>query len=354
MVRKELIRPTPAPLPSHEASRFRHLLVRDAAYDSLPKAVRAGCTTVRRLDGPLSRSGSSSRTRSWGSTWNGPPATAATSAILTRTVEERAASRLASAGVKALARDDMPAAHQPPVAGAGPAPAGPGRADALLLQVLEALKGAGDVDLEQRVIDELEASSDDNTRMRGRLARLDLAIAGAQDRITEEARATAREAVDLFEKTGDDAGLAHAWNLLFEVEWLRSRAEASLAAIEKALEHARRAGDTTLMANLYMFRMGPLMWGPFPAAIVRSKLTEMQGLAWSSPRIEQAMLTLEASLAAQAGHFAVASEYHQRSDAMLSELGLTMIRHLTDAAASGARAPQGRSRRSRSTLPPGL
>ncbi len=41
LVRKELIRPHPATFPNDEAFRFRHLLIRDAAYDALPKATRA-------------------------------------------------------------------------------------------------------------------------------------------------------------------------------------------------------------------------------------------------------------------------------------------------------------------------
>src|SRR4051812_46834184 len=41
LVRRELIRPHAAQLPGDEGFRFRHLLIRDAAYDGLPKAVRA-------------------------------------------------------------------------------------------------------------------------------------------------------------------------------------------------------------------------------------------------------------------------------------------------------------------------
>src|SRR4029077_3262638 len=41
LVRKELVRPTTPTLPGDDAFRFRHLLIRDAAYDALPKAVRA-------------------------------------------------------------------------------------------------------------------------------------------------------------------------------------------------------------------------------------------------------------------------------------------------------------------------
>jgi tetratricopeptide (TPR) repeat protein len=41
LVRKELVRPSTAILPGDDAYRFRHLLIRDAAYEALPKATRA-------------------------------------------------------------------------------------------------------------------------------------------------------------------------------------------------------------------------------------------------------------------------------------------------------------------------
>ena len=41
LVRKEMIRPDQPTYPDEEAFRFRHLLIRDAAYDSLPKGKRA-------------------------------------------------------------------------------------------------------------------------------------------------------------------------------------------------------------------------------------------------------------------------------------------------------------------------
>ena len=41
LVRKELVRPERAQLVGDDAFRFRHILIRDAAYDALPKATRA-------------------------------------------------------------------------------------------------------------------------------------------------------------------------------------------------------------------------------------------------------------------------------------------------------------------------
>ena len=41
LVRKDFIRPDTAQIPAEDAFRFRHLLIRDAAYGALPKATRA-------------------------------------------------------------------------------------------------------------------------------------------------------------------------------------------------------------------------------------------------------------------------------------------------------------------------
>src|SRR5439155_23191569 len=41
LVRKELIRPDRTEVPGDDAFRFRHLLIRDAAYESVPKETRA-------------------------------------------------------------------------------------------------------------------------------------------------------------------------------------------------------------------------------------------------------------------------------------------------------------------------
>ena len=41
LVRKEFVRPDRSQFPGDDGFRFRHLLIRDAAYDALPKAVRA-------------------------------------------------------------------------------------------------------------------------------------------------------------------------------------------------------------------------------------------------------------------------------------------------------------------------
>ena len=46
LVRKELIRPEGAVLPGEEAFRFRHALIRDAAYEGVPKGEEPSCTSA--------------------------------------------------------------------------------------------------------------------------------------------------------------------------------------------------------------------------------------------------------------------------------------------------------------------
>src|SRR3712207_8078359 len=41
LVRKEVVRPVPADIGSGDAFKFRHILIRDAAYQALPKRERA-------------------------------------------------------------------------------------------------------------------------------------------------------------------------------------------------------------------------------------------------------------------------------------------------------------------------
>ncbi len=342
LVRKELIRAARATLAGQEAFRFRHLLMRDAAYESLPKAVRAdlhgrfadwlAAAPVELVEQDEMLGFHLERAAGYRRELGDPD----------ETIELRAAARLAAAGSKALARDDMPAADNLLTRALRLLPDGDGGRDRITFELLAALHGRGDFERASRMIAALESSADSVAQMRGRVARLDLELQNAAGDLTHDARRVAEEAIDFFERAGDAVGLAHAWCLLFDIEWLLSRAEPALAAIEQAIEHARRAGDATLVAQLNMSRLGPLMYGPFPADTVRSKLTGMRELMRTSPRMEQACLMLEAFLAGEAGEFVEATSCYERADAILGELDMKMIRHLMQQHPAGFALRQGR------------
>src|SRR5207245_333632 len=58
---------------------------------------------------------------------------------------------------------------------------------------------------------------------------------------TEEAKRVAEGAIPVFEREGDDLGLAKAWRLLAEVDWIPCRAAGAERALERAIDYARRA-----------------------------------------------------------------------------------------------------------------
>ena len=70
LVRKELVRPERAQLAGDDAYRFRHLLIRDAAYDALPKGTVPTSTTASPLAPSSTARAWWSWTRSSATTWS--------------------------------------------------------------------------------------------------------------------------------------------------------------------------------------------------------------------------------------------------------------------------------------------
>jgi class 3 adenylate cyclase len=157
LVRKELVRPDRSQLPGDDAFRFRHLLIRDAAYESLPKAVRAELheTFAEWLDGHaelveqdeivgyhLEQAAESRR---------------ALDASDERAAElgERAAARLVAAGTAAFDREDLHAVRNLLGRAVALLPEGPSRR-AVIPDLADALAGSGDDERVAELLAELE------------------------------------------------------------------------------------------------------------------------------------------------------------------------------------------------------
>ncbi|MGZ4412586.1 MAG: adenylate/guanylate cyclase domain-containing protein, partial [Gaiellaceae bacterium] len=262
LVRKELVRPEKAQLPGDDAFRFRHLLIRDAAYDALPKATRA--ELHERFSDWLEQRGGDlveldeilghhlEQAARYKAELGQPDAGLA----------ERAGDRLASAGRRALWRDDRRAA----------AP--------LLERALELTRGLRlDVNLEldfgdaQQVPSEYAAVAEqaaDRAREFGDRAGEALAlVVGARvraelsdDPAVDELERLARAALPLLEQVGDHAGLARVWFTLgYGVANVRGRYSQWAEAAEQALHHWRLAGQYPGLAGL----PAALVLGPTPA-----------------------------------------------------------------------------------------
>ncbi len=263
LIRKHLIRPDNSRLPDDDAFRFRHLLIRDAAYESIPKGMRAELherfaiwleergTDLVELDELLGHhlEQAARYKRDLG---RSDPVLA-----------ERAGERLAAAGRRALWRDDR-------------------RAAAVLLEraltLIQPIRL--DVHLELDLasalsVDERNAAAtaeaaaqrarEAGDRVGEALARTVAAAHRSEfavDPAIDELEALARAALPLLERVEDHAGLVHCWWALRTVAHFRCRNEECAHAAEQAIRHAHLAGQ----ADTHLFGLPiALVVGPRPA-----------------------------------------------------------------------------------------
>ena len=244
LVRRQLIRPDQAQLPGEDGFRFRHLLIRDAAYDALSKATRA--ELHERFADWLEQRGADlvELDEILGHHFEQAARYKSELEQADTALAERAAQRLAAAGRRALGRGDDRAAAS------------------LLERALTLTRPLKtdvhvEVDLAQAVRsdprratriadDAAERAAATGDREGEALAR----VVSARFRLeyedtVDELDALAREALPLLEQANDHAGLAHVWNAFSEAAKFRGHWGEHGQALERALHHARLAGWQT-------------------------------------------------------------------------------------------------------------
>jgi class 3 adenylate cyclase/tetratricopeptide (TPR) repeat protein len=246
LVRKDLIGPSRPQIAGEDGFRFRHLLIRDAAYDSLPKAVRAdlherfalwleergaGLVELDELLGYHLEQACRYRGEL------GLPDDG--------TVALAARRRLSSAGRRALLRGDGPASVSLLERAAALVP--DGELDAALETDLSDalfLAGRGDDALQhaRSMIARASAVGDYVAEVCGRIAEGFCRLHFDPEGATEELAALVDEALPELEARGDEVGLYSAYRALAGIANMRGQADAQLEALERAHDHARRAG----------------------------------------------------------------------------------------------------------------
>jgi class 3 adenylate cyclase/tetratricopeptide (TPR) repeat protein len=328
LLRKELIRPSQEHLADGEAFRFRHDLIRDAAYASLPKQHRA--ELHERFAGWLERRVGDRlaeyeeivghhferayRLRSE----LGPIDEAA------RALAQAAAARLGVAGRRAFDRLDVPAAcnllRRAAALLTPDDPALPGLKVALGMAFLE----AGMVEEADAVLAEAAATASDEGLARlAAVERTSMQMELHPDRIVvDQVTAEAEASIAVFTRLSDDRGLARSWRLLAEVHWLRCHFADMAMASERALEHARRTKDGWEEGWALALLSTALDCGPTPAgeAIERCQVLLAEA---GKRRWETGMLGPLAHLEAMRGQFPVARELIERGRAIAEEFRLT-------------------------------
>ena len=235
LVRRELIRPDRPSSPARTAFRFCHLLIRDAAYDALPKAV------ARRPAPPLRRlaRGARRRTRRAGRARRLPPRAGRALSDRARPAGSGRRARRGrpsgGRGRRAFWRGDWRAAIG--LLERALSLTRPYRfelrvelelADALYLTDVARAVLVADAAAERAAAAENEA---DEALARAAAAQARL-LAGQCS--ADELERRAREALPLLEAAGDDDGLAHVWYAFAWVANMRQRYEDWAQAAETA------------------------------------------------------------------------------------------------------------------------
>ena len=252
LLRRDLIRPDPSDVAGEEAFRFHHVLLRDAAYQMLPKETRAEpARAVRRAWlGPARSDGRLGRVRRL------PPGAGARYRVElgpedddARDLAGRAAGRLSAAANRATIARDAPATENlSRRAAALLADDDPRRAWDLMvlgstLRYLERAEEANEAyeDALRTARTVGDERSEAHASLGSASSRWLVDPEGASDIIAE----LVQRLLPKFEDWGDERGLGMAYLMRSQIHWnacefARSREDSALAA-----PHARAAGDGT-------------------------------------------------------------------------------------------------------------
>ena len=307
LVRKDLIRPT-----GEDTFRFKHLLLRDAAYEALPKEQRADLH--ERFSGWLETAApdlAEIRGYHLEQAYRyraelGPVDEAG------RNLARRASTLLANAGRRAAARADVHATINLLERAVRLLPEGDRDAVALYPDLAEAIADGGDLERPEELYRAAEELGDEATALRARLRRiwLDQARGG----LIADAVGPMEAAVAEAERLGEQTILAEGlWRLAVLNDWLGDSAKAE-QLLRSSLEHAES------LEALHWIGL-VLLWGPTP---VDEALEECRRLARSSELRQSALtelLVVQGTLLALTGEFVQGRQLAAEGRRMLLELG---------------------------------
>jgi class 3 adenylate cyclase/tetratricopeptide (TPR) repeat protein len=325
LVRKELIRSTTPTFPEEEGFRFRHLLIRDAAYDSLPKAVRAelherfadwltGQHLVERDEIVGYHLEQAHRYRV-----ELDPTREGSSALADRAFEH-----LAAAGRGAMDRGDFNAGRSLfQRASALLAEDDPKRA-ALAPDLALALLESDNLAQAQMALAHARWAGDPRIAAVATVLEnvLDFHSRGEIPAAVRLARL--EEAYPVLEAAGDDEGLGYYWLSLAGERWVSLQAAETVIACEKGLEHFRRAGMARRRDDLLWWVRSAYVFGPIPRPDAIERMRELQREAGDSMQLQAGAATSLARLLAMQGDFEEARELFAFGRDFYESAGMTV------------------------------
>jgi class 3 adenylate cyclase/tetratricopeptide (TPR) repeat protein len=325
LMRKELIRPHEA-IP--DSFRFRHMLIRDAAYERIPKELRS--ELHERFAGWLDGRGDEFEEvigyhleqayRCLAGL--GRPGERA------QALAEAAAERLASSGRRAYTRADSRAAANLLERAADLLSADDLRRLSLLPLLGRALREQGRPDRADAVLAEaVERGQTVGARATAADARVALSElrfhrhtqtgVGREDVLRE-----LEAAILVFNELGDESGLAHALALRGKLRLWGGEAAAALPDLERAAQLAHDAGNRAEEADSIQYICAAMRVGPTPVDEALRRLEEFGSRVGTNARLEEAVLLARAHLLAATGQFDAARASALQARASAEEYGL--------------------------------
>jgi tetratricopeptide (TPR) repeat protein len=328
---KLVIEPVRRPGGRGDMLRFRHLLLRDAVYEAIPKARRAKL-----------HEGVAAWLEEWFEDRIGEveeivgyhyeTAARYSSQLLTGGDESgrlasRAVEHLSAAGRRAAARqDDAQAAgffaRVVALLGEGD----PTRLEPLL-ELGTALVRGGDTQRAESVLADARraAASADDPRLDAEVRVLEVNLR----RLTNprwwaaNGRTEAGELARIFREAGDEAGAAKAWHLVGKAHSDRGEQAAAQEAFEHALEYARRVDAPGVEAWIRYWLLQAAVFGPTPCLDVIERARDDLGWARSQNNrsLEGSVLTRMGEMLARAGRIPDAQDAFAEARAVFADLG---------------------------------
>ena len=328
LVRKDLVRPDRAVLAGEDAFRFRHLLIRDAAYQALAKTDRAQLHErfARWLEErgaglvELDEVAGYHLEQAFGYRCELGPADEQA-----RQLAADAAAHLDTAGRRAMDRGDAGAAVNLLERAEALLPGqqmNPRLQESLIWALAESGRLDDAISRAARIADACAAAGDRVGELRARLAGAIWRQQIDPDRWLAGLRALVEEARPAIEQDGDAAALAVLEHAAGDVDFIRGQNGAAFAAYTRAMRHARQAGELWLEASTRGWAAAAMTMGPTPRAEALRWLEDAEA---QTATYQPHLVLVRADILAELGRFDEARPLLTETLAQMKERGMRLL-----------------------------
>ena len=332
--RKGLLKLDQEEFAGEEMYRFRHILIRDAAYQAIPKERRASLHE-KYADWLIEVLGERSTEYDEIIGYHYEQAHQFVTSLGIPTSDDlarRAGDSLAEAGRRALARSDLAAAFNLLTRAAVFHPAGDPARSYLLLEIGQVLWEQGEYDRSESFFEEALANATHNQDARAEArARLHLAEVRVHNRpqaSTRDFRAAIEKSIPVFEAMNDHLGLAFAYRQLSYACDSLGDSTGAAEALAKAVEHAASGGDERREISYRRAQIQSMSWGPTRVEVMEQLTNDF--LRWAREITDRRSIAMAygilGPIEASRGNFDAARDLVRREIEIYQDLGLEVVR----------------------------